>query len=294
MLSRNEFIKKITSNDAYLTAISSINAEPVYQMFLSDYGGMGEERFKTCHFAIEQSIYDGEIIKIDSSLDNLIYDTKPLEVDIKMPYDKFFINKYFEYDDFIVCGVSFVKTEYGTAMIVPVFDISEGSYGNFDCITGVIPNDTFNIGNLNIHDVENIGEDEDLQERANKKGKNFMTHIAIYVANTLNILTMHNPNIEYIKTNSSDKPRKTVFGEYNPQSRPITRLNIKGDLKQYVTQYNKIKKSKKFKKMIVVRGHWRTYSSDRYTKKKGKTEWIAPYFKGSGKEVMHKFVLVSE
>ena len=116
-----------------------------------------------------------------------------------------------------------------------------------------------------------------------------------YVVNIANMLTTQvdlvnptNPerDIRVCKNNTSAKK------EHRKDNNKMT-IRVFGETRKIAEAYNN-EKQKHGNQLDAthVAGFWRHYVSERYTKMRGKVEWLKPFYRGKDRELMSKVVKV--
>jgi len=126
---------------------------------------------------------------------------------------------------------------------------------------------------------------EDLEKRVDVQGISFdeamnaSKSARIFVMNFLDLL--NNPEVE-IATRHTDPDRNQKRRQAGKIPLPPRRIiTLKGKIKQYIDQM-KTGKHFTYGHQFWVRGHFRTYTSDKYKAMNGKKQWILPFIKGQG------------
>jgi hypothetical protein len=246
------------------------------------------------------------VLFIDPVLDNLINDTIPNIHSIYLPYNAYFINKVFKYEDGIFMGISVYNiTEFVYEDLLENLGTVELAKEALATISGLpgldndLPECSFETVyiDLKTRKLSYIiaGSDEVYTRKNISKDFHVMLKkIMEYGLNVANLLTsradLKNPT----------NPKKDIrvvphYTSYNKKSREKSRFSIVrvfGTLKDYTESYNKEKRrhGKSLDQAIFVSGHWREFRHERYKKMRGEKIFIPPYMKGMDKTLYQKLV----
>lgn len=255
---------------------------------------------------IREGIEDGEIINVSPELDNMLMDTTPLNQGIPYPYPSFFINRRFQVNGSIINGVAanimelpqdnFTGINELQMLAMSLMTITDqGNVGQHPIIVPFSDDDDEHVS------MTKAADSIDIQVTQNEENKytgtfnvdqdcmDVVKQATKYTRNLLYLLTTNNKDIQLVKTPITKR-------EYNFHSVPLqkkaTTIQVTGELKRYIQNYDKDRNSPGFKHSFIVRGHWRTFRSDWYKEKKGTTKWIPPFIKGMSSEVSHREINV--
>lgn len=93
---------------------------------------------------------------------------------------------------------------------------------------------------------------------------------------------LNNPEVSFIETNfnKTQNIKRISKGKLPLPTRTIIQIN--GELKRYLYNYETQNKNNPYSHKFWVRGHFRHFNSDKYKLKKGQVKWILPFTKGKG------------
>jgi len=108
--------------------------------------------------------------------------------------------------------------------------------------------------------------------------------LAEFACNFLDFL--HDPNVHYVKASeSSGHSHKFLRARYERLKIDLDKtyfIKIEDPLRRYIDQCAHMRTMKGYSHRFWVRGHWRTYRSERYGERVGTRQWIKPFIKGKG------------
>ena len=233
------------------------------------------------------------IFKISQPLSTLLYNTKSdlKENEFKLPYDCCFIDSKIEFDNFRIEGIcvynafhieekgekEFSKEGIFSTCIVSELD-ENGSVTNNILLSFNMDLQKLNYSKEDINDFKFVEGKKNIEE--------LRENIKNYIFNFIDFL--NNPSIEFLtKTTQKSKLRGIAS-----KSKGYSEIFVKGKLKRYVEVIGSyIKDSKLLRRAHWVRGHWRTFHSERFVNKVNEKTWIYPFIKGFGDALKKEYNL---
>lgn len=282
---------------------------------------------------IAQVLMDNPILIVDPVIDNLVNDTSPAIEKFKIPYPGFFINKKFEIEAGFVAGVFIYDPLEITIQICKkngrhawrreLMQARENRLTNCININNdmliafvVFRNGNFTINHASINGIlcpqncnstltdslggispaskltdEMVAAEMKLLFEIEKK----VFHYAVNVANLLNLHAdpgnPRNPkrDLQIIPTNL-----KNAQGVKFKKVKNIYKIHVGGKIRQYAEGYNEALRRNGCLHAVQVRGHFRTFHSERYKKMQGKTIWILPFIRGADRELRQQIIKIIE
>lgn len=257
---------------------------PLFLKMTSDF--KYDEKVEQNALFYQDMFENGELINVNPKLDNVLFDTdipKDSLMDIKLPFNIMYINRFFKYEDCCIWGCLCGKVlDHWVVTFTLTTSRPEGFFSSFLTFdnkdTRHFYDKEFWKSKMKFDYTENHVKCIEMAMR--------------YTINLIYFLTNSQKDVKFISRKPSKRKMEPNSKTFDPYARPTTYVDIKGELKLYVDDYNKTRNKVDFKRAFIVRGHWRTYRNDRYVNKQGESVWIAPYIKGENKEVLHRIIKV--
>lgn len=256
---------------------------PVFLKLTSSY--QYDEKIEKNYEFYQDMFENGELINVNPNLDNILFDTNissaPL-TDIKLPFNVMYVNRFFKYEDCCIWGCLCGKVlDHWVVTFTLTTSREEGFFSSFLTFDN--------------KDARHFYDKEFWKSQMNfAYTENHIKCIEMAMRYTINLiyfLTNTQKDVKLISRKPSKRKLEPSSKQYDPYARPITYVDIKGDLKRNIEKYNEVRKTVDFKRTFVVRGHWRTFHDDKFVNKQGESIWIAPYIKGEGK-IIHRIINV--
>lgn len=137
----------------------------------------------------------------------------------------------------------------------------------------------------------------DLTNLDNTDDKDLLKDVIRYVFNICFLVNNHVDKV-HPATHKNDIRMVPYYPDAKSRRGNVNRyhtIKVFGEMKKYVDNYNR--ERRKYNKTdldaVLVRGHWRHLQSERYIVKRGETIWIAPFIKGTDKELYKRVVRVT-
>lgn len=138
------------------------------------------------------------------------------------------------------------------------------------------------------------GLSDELTNLDNTDDKDLLKDVIRYVFNVCFLINNH-VNKERPASHKNDIRMIPYYPDAKAKRANVNRfsvIKVFGETKQYVDNYNR--ERRKYDKhnlgAVIVRGHWRLYKHPKYKNMQGKTQWIAPFIKGTNKELYRRIV----
>lgn len=185
-----------------------------------------------------------KILHITDDIAVLLEDTKASLDDIRLPYNNFFVNHKFCYKGHIFAGIA----------------VADGRIASFA---------------FEESSKEEINMNCPIADIAQYDGK-LLRYIHKIISNLVNLINNQSHNVDFVNVKPDNNEKRIKRGKT-----PIpnyTQIRLNGDLKRYAEHYRQNRTTSNIR--YQVRGHWRSFKSERYVNKLNDKTWIYPYIKG--------------
>ena len=279
-------------------------ADGTPSLSLTDLLQEDKEMMQASIVACEKVLNKFPILMIDPALESLIEDTVPDLKTLKLPYPGFFIDKKFPFKGGYLMGIyvldmrSFIYTNLIEMGI---------SKAQVDRVIGKMSemgrwrdDDHMFFLSMFIDETEvtvvlsDILESTELIKTLPKKIGALSQRAMFYAANICNLIATH-VNLDNPLDARRDVRVIPFYGNIHRKSRPtgFSTIRVFGNMKKYAQAYRRERrKYTQSTESVIVRGHWRHLSHERYKNKRGETIWIPPFIRGMDKELHDRIIKV--
>lgn len=207
---------------------------------------------------------------------------------VNMPFDEMYIDLDLQLGDINIMGLEILKISPKNHFN-NIEDIYVAGYyintktrwfGGFEC--SVLCDEIIGLNTQNqiiLKPNQNDEMTKELSENNIKQVKFLLENMKYFAVNLLKYIT--DPEIEIITIdNNKERNQKRI----DRGQIPITHFNyirLTGVLKKYLNYFKEMPLSQ-LQHSVWVRGHWRTFTANRYKNMRNKKIWILPFIRGTG------------